>query len=316
VRVRLNVWFPLLLIPFAYWFGWQMGVVCALLLLVIVLIHEFAHIFAARLTGGDGDEILLWPLGGLAFCHPAETFRAQFLTPAAGPLANLALCIAAFPAVWSSGLGVAAFNPLALPIAELSAGHLLRDLSVLTFSLSWVLLLLNLLPAFPLDGGQMLQAVLAERLGPATARQLSVRVGFFAGLALALLGLLADVSTVVFLGFFVLIMNLQEAFRLQLEDLYGEELARSDREWGHSDDGADEEAEPPEPRLSLWQRWKRNRAAARQERELEARAAAGKRLDELLDKINRLGKDALTAEEHKFLEQMSTQMRTQHERRN
>lgn len=314
VRVRLNVWFPLVLLLFASWVGWELGLACTLLLLVSVLVHEFAHVLTARGTGVDGNEILLWPLGGLAFCQPAPTFRSHLLTPAAGPLSNLLICLATAPLLWRAGLLGPACNPTVLPISELSQEHLVRDLAALTFSLNWVLLLINLIPAFPLDGGQLLQVVLAERIGPATARQLSVRIGFFSGLILAIVGLLVDVTTMVFLGFFLVTMNLQEMFRLQLEELYGGEFGRGEGFEARSEYDAEEE-DAPEPRLSLWQQWKLNRAAARQERELEARAAAARRLDELLDKINRLGKDALTAEERTFLEQMSSQIRTQQERK-
>ena len=165
VRVRLNIWFPLLLFLFAHWVGWTLGSLCTLILLVTVIVHEFAHIFAARLTGGDGDEILLWPLGGSAFCRTAPTFRSQFLTPAAGPASNLLLCLVTFPACYQAGLVRAAFVPGVLPISDLTPGHFVRDLLILGFSLNWALVLLNLIPAFPLDGGQMLRAVLTRRIG-------------------------------------------------------------------------------------------------------------------------------------------------------
>ena len=60
--------------------------------LASLLVHEFCHVFAVRLTGGVGNEVLIWPLGGLAFVQPAGHFRSQFFTPAAGPFANLIVC--------------------------------------------------------------------------------------------------------------------------------------------------------------------------------------------------------------------------------
>lgn len=308
VRVRLNVWFPLILLLFAHWVGWQLGFVCTLALLVSVLIHEFAHILAVRLTGGDGDEILVWPLGGLAFCNPGPTFRSQFVTPAAGPISHLVICLLTLPVVLQSQLLGAALTPTILPIAELSRETLLRDILLVTFSLNWVLLLLNLIPAFPLDGGQMLQAVLTQRVGPAIARQVSVQVGFASGLALAIAGLFLDHTTIVFLGFMLVNMNVVELFRLQVEETFGGEYAASG---GSPYDDEEDDVRPP--RVSLWQRWKQQRAAARQERELEARAKAARRLDELLDKVHHLGMQSLTGEERKFLEQTSSKFRTQQE---
>ena len=72
------------------------------ILFVSLLVHEFSHILAVRLTGGVGNEILIWPLGGLALVQPAANFRSQFLTPAAGPLSNLAMCLLVAAPVWRS----------------------------------------------------------------------------------------------------------------------------------------------------------------------------------------------------------------------
>src|SRR5262245_16172012 len=64
------------------------------LLFVSVLLHEFGHCFGARSVDGDAQEVLLWPLGGLAACEVPNRPRAHFLTAAAGPAVNLLLCAA------------------------------------------------------------------------------------------------------------------------------------------------------------------------------------------------------------------------------
>src|SRR5205085_318874 len=64
-------------------------------LFVSVLLHEFGHCFGARLVDGEANEVLLWPLGGLANCDVPHTPRANFITAAAGPLVNLLLCVLA-----------------------------------------------------------------------------------------------------------------------------------------------------------------------------------------------------------------------------
>lgn len=308
VQVRVHLMLPLAVLLFAHWVGWQLGLICSGLLLLTVLVHEFAHIVAARMTDGDGDTVVLWPLGGLALCRPGPSFASQFLTPAAGPLSHVVICLATLPAVWKAGLVGAALNPTHLPIGQLGPNVAL-DLLVLLFALNWFLLLINLVPAYPLDGGQMLLAVLATRLGVHSARWLSIRVGSIAGLALAVIGLFGEMTTAVFLGFFLITANLMESFRLQLGELYGEGAGGFDIQGGHVAENTDYEL--PTPRVSLWQQWKQNRAAARRERELEARAAATRRLDELLDKIQRDGMASLTAEERRFLDQASNRYRTQ-----
>jgi Zn-dependent protease len=308
VRVRLNVWYPLVVLLFVHWVGWELGLLCSAILFVTTVIHEFAHVLTARATGGDGEEILLWPLGGLAFTQPAPTFASQFWTPAAGPLSDAALCLLTLPVVLKAGLLAESLNPAVLPIAGLG-DNLVRDILLLTFSLNWILLLLNLIPAYPLDGGQMLAAVLGQRMGRGEAKTLSVRVGWVAGVVLAFGGLLFDMSFVVFLGFFLVVMNLQEIFRLQVEEMYGEGGYGEDYSASYS--AADSDAELPGAKLSYWQRWKQGREAARRERELEERAANARRVDELLDKVHQVGMHGLTSEERRFLDRMSSQYRTQ-----
>lgn len=55
----------------------------------VVLLHEFGHCFGARAVGGDAENILLWPLGGLAYANAPMTPWAQFVTVACGPLVNV-----------------------------------------------------------------------------------------------------------------------------------------------------------------------------------------------------------------------------------
>src|SRR6266581_4406675 len=64
-------------------------------LFVSVLLHEFGHCFAARFMQGDANEILLWPLGGLANCEVPHTPRANFVVAVAGPAVNVCLCVIA-----------------------------------------------------------------------------------------------------------------------------------------------------------------------------------------------------------------------------
>src|SRR3954447_7330389 len=65
------------------------------LLFITVLLHEYGHCFGARFVDGDANEVLLWPLGGLASVEVPHTARANFITAAAGPAMNLVLCLAA-----------------------------------------------------------------------------------------------------------------------------------------------------------------------------------------------------------------------------
>ncbi|MHC4992789.1 MAG: zinc metalloprotease, partial [Planctomycetota bacterium] len=62
-------------------------------LFVVVLAHEFGHCLACRWTGGTAEDVLLWPLGGLAFCRPRRNWRAHLVTALGGPMVNVVVCL-------------------------------------------------------------------------------------------------------------------------------------------------------------------------------------------------------------------------------
>lgn len=145
-----------------------------LALFLIVAIHEFGHALACRQSGGSAREIVLWPLGGVAYVKPPPRPGATLWSIAAGPLVNLALV----PVL----LGVDAFGRVAL------AGQ--PDARQLVHALVWmngVLLVFNLLPIYPLDGGQILRSLLWFVLGRARSLAVAASVGMVGVLGLVLL---------------------------------------------------------------------------------------------------------------------------------
>src|SRR5262249_33878807 len=73
--------------------AWIDAALIVLFLFISVLFHEFGHCFAARWVNGDASEVLLWPLGGLAYVDVPNTPRANLVVAAAGPAVNLGLCV-------------------------------------------------------------------------------------------------------------------------------------------------------------------------------------------------------------------------------
>ena len=135
----------------------------------IVLLHEFGHAFACRQVGGSANRIVLWPLGGVAFVSPPQRPGAILWAIAAGPLVNVAL----IPVLYLARQYV---NASAL------AGS---DVAQLVHTLGWlnlVLLGFNMLPIYPLDGGQILQALLWFVIGRATSLLVVTIIGALAGL--------------------------------------------------------------------------------------------------------------------------------------
>ena len=145
-----------------------------LALFAIVLLHEFGHAFACRQTGGIADRIVLWPLGGIAFVDPPRRPGAVLWSIAAGPLVNVALLpILSILLLFVRARGLAAEN-----------ADLYRFVFNVGFINGW-LLVFNLLPVYPLDGGQILRAVLWFPFGEIRSLQVASVIGLVGSIVLA-----------------------------------------------------------------------------------------------------------------------------------
>jgi len=146
------------------------NVVEYLALFGIILFHEFGHSLACRQVGGKADQIVLWPLGGVAYVSPPPRPGATLWSIAAGPLVNVALAPVLTLMVVIGKAGWAEATP--------NAYALVRAVCFINYAL----LIFNLLPIYPLDGGQMVRALLWFALGRARSLMVSVFIGF-AGVA-------------------------------------------------------------------------------------------------------------------------------------
>jgi Zn-dependent protease len=146
----------------------------------IVLLHEFGHALACRQVGGQANQIVLWPLGGVAYVAPPPRPGATLWSIAAGPLVNVALAPVLIILWWlgrSLGWAEAAPNVYVFvkTVCIINAG----------------ILIFNMMPIYPLDGGQILQSLLWFVVGRARSLMMTVVVGFIGAGALILLALWA-----------------------------------------------------------------------------------------------------------------------------
>jgi len=138
-----------------------------LALFVIVMCHEYGHALACRQVGGRADQIVLWPLGGVAYVDPPPRPGATLWSIAAGPLVNVVLV----PVLMGVGM-LARAGGWARTMPDVY--HLLRSI----FFINVGLLVFNLLPVYPLDGGQILRSLLWFPLGRARSQMAAVVIGF------------------------------------------------------------------------------------------------------------------------------------------
>lgn len=155
-------------------------------LFVIVLLHEFGHAFACRSTGGRADRIVLWPLGGLAFVDPPLRASAVLWSIAAGPLVNVVL----FPILQLLAMATGRHGFIAI---SADAHRVVVDL----WAINLFVLLFNLLPFYPLDGGQIVRALLWFKIGPSRSLRAAAVLGVIGA---ALLGSYAIWQSSIWIG--------------------------------------------------------------------------------------------------------------------
>lgn len=190
--------------------GWWSAI--AFLLFCFVLLHELGHALAARNRGVVAERIVLFPLGGGAFLpeQPKQVWAEVFVY-FAGPLANILLAVIAFVVLLNRPDG----NLLIAFYLKLSGNlvvfpGLTDQLLGITLAVNLLLAVGNLLPAYPLDGGRILRALLRRPLGGRAATVVVTVLGVFIGLLLAWLGVhLAD-PLLVLGALFVVLMSVLE----------------------------------------------------------------------------------------------------------
>ncbi|MGO9083904.1 MAG: M50 family metallopeptidase [Candidatus Sulfotelmatobacter sp.] len=139
-----------------------------LALFLIVTLHEFGHALACRQVGGRANQIVLWPLGGVAYVDPPPRPGATLWSIAAGPLVNVAL--------------LPIFATAVLAARSQGWAHTMGNAYGLLLALLWIdvtLFAFNMLPIYPLDGGQILRSLLWFVLGRARSLMVTTILGFF-----------------------------------------------------------------------------------------------------------------------------------------
>jgi Zn-dependent protease len=149
--------------------GWNIAEYVALF--AIVLLHEFGHALACRSVGGKADRIVLWPLGGVAYVQPPMRPGAMLWSIVAGPLVNVALL------------------PVTLPFLLIPATSDANIFLQSVAGINLILLIFNLLPIYPLDGGKILWSLLWFVIGCGRALMTASVIGLFGAAALALFAL-------------------------------------------------------------------------------------------------------------------------------
>jgi len=186
--------------------AWE-GVVFVGLLFLCVLLHEFGHIFAARRYGVKTPEVTLWPFGGIARLERIPEKPSEELVVAlAGPAVNVVIALVLL-LVLGGNVGLEHIesidNPQTSLLAKLAAANIF-------------LVVFNLIPAFPMDGGRVLRAVLAMTMSHGQATQVAASIGQALAIGLGLLGIFGNPMLII-IAIFVFLAASGEAGTVQMK---------------------------------------------------------------------------------------------------
>jgi Zn-dependent protease/CBS domain-containing protein len=214
IDVKVHVTFFLLLLFYAMHFYGQGGLSAAVqgvfficLVFLCVLLHEFGHALAARRYGIHTPDITLLPIGGLARLErmpdkPSE----EFVVAVCGPLVNVVIAAVLLP------FASAGFDPTVLERFEPS-------LLQMVFAANVMLVLFNLIPAFPMDGGRVLRALLAMRMDYARATAIAANIGQALAFVGGLYGLLHGAPMLALIALFIFFGAQSEAAHAQMRSI-------------------------------------------------------------------------------------------------
>jgi Zn-dependent protease/CBS domain-containing protein len=177
------------------------GLIFMVLLFACVLAHEFGHIFTARAFGVATPDVTLLPIGGVARLERIpEKPSEEFLIAIAGPLVNVAIAIVLM------AFAGADLQSGSLAAVESSRVAMVDRLAAVNLFLA----LFNMIPAFPMDGGRVLRALLAIRLGHLRATEVAASIGQAVAFVLGFIGLFSN-PMLIFIAIFVYLAAASEA---------------------------------------------------------------------------------------------------------
>jgi Zn-dependent protease len=264
VRIHWSFWILPLVIAFGAWpHGWRALAFMEAAVLTVyfcVLLHEYGHALTARLFGYRTEDIIMTPLGGIArLTRMPENPGIEILIAIGGPAVNVVIAGLMF-------LPVLLFTKPSAMLEQQKVAAGWSDYFLLVFGGNVMLVLFNMLPIFPTDGGRVLRALLVTFLSRVQATQVAVLVGSVGAFGLAVIGIFSGIPQMPFIAVLLAFVAQMELWMVKRqEEMRGRFWIESHR----LDVQQADMLEPPEPgfsgyrwepRAKLWVEWRDGRA--------------------------------------------------------
>jgi Zn-dependent protease len=301
--------------------GTWSGVACLGILLASVIVHELGHVLVANRLGATVDEVVLAPLGGIGPAPAPLDPQSELVTVMAGPLANLGACFtAAFALALQGDVSlVGLMNPF-VPEGILVGSPLLVGMK-LTFWVNWILVLLNLIPAYPFDGGRAMRAtlmVLRPGMEYAQAVFFVAKVAKLTALGLLVLAWImrnSNPSYALQTWLALVVLAIFVFFSAKKEEAMAHQAPGDDAFLGYDFSAGYTSLERSGPRIGTKPaagplvRWWKRRQEQRDQRRRELESLEDNRVDEILTQLHTSGLESLTSDDRELLNRVSARYR-------
>ena len=318
VPLRLSFLMPVVAVALM----WRMqdvvfGAITSAVLLLSLLGHEIAHLLVARRNYSAPGIVVLWPLGGMSEGGSRLMFRESLFQSLAGPLVNASVAIGCGWRLQELGL----LGNLLNPFEVFSIGSqltLAENCLRVTFLVNYCLALFNLIPVRPLDAGQIASSFLNLRFVESETHDLMLRIGLVVSLFGILVGFVFDISSLVALSSFLLILHIHHVSQWTAPSEPDDSFMGYDFSEGYTSlnraEFSEGESQDEDSSFGILERWKSRRDDERAVRESEVREMDEQQLDIILEKLHTEGREALSDRELAILNRVSARLRQRNTR--
>jgi stage IV sporulation protein FB len=291
------------------------GLLASLILLASVVVHELGHGIAAWQLGGGMDLVVLGPLGGMNPPHVPHEPQREVIAALAGPLANLLMMLALTPALIVQNVDLGQILKQPLHPAGLLSGSLPLVCVKLAFWINWLLMMVNLFPAAPLDGGRALRSILWPYMTYRGATRVVANSGLVISLCLCVMcwfvyrtgdtRLLPEWAPLATLAVYLFFSSRQEARKIEEEEI-DDDLFGYDFSQGYT---SLERPSATPRRPNVLKRWLQERRDRKAQRMREIEEDEERRFDEVLIRVKDLGMNGISPEERALMHRVSARYR-------
>jgi stage IV sporulation protein FB len=316
VPLRLSFLMPVVVVALMWRVqDFLFGITAGVIVLMSLLVHELGHLLASRQVRHHPGIVVIWPLGGMNSASAPLAFRHAAAVFLSGPIVNGFIAFGLGYELYRLGELNGLLNPFGVPDLKGSRDFAHGCIRV-AFVTNYLLATFNLLiPIRPLSCGKLLTSFLNLRFVEMETHDLMLRIGLVLSLFGVFSGFVFDISSLVALSAFLLVLHIHDAMRWYQQPHHDEEdsfmgydFSEGYTSLNRNEDDIDDSSSEQET-SGILERWRSRREEEKVRREAEERMLEEQQVDIILEKLHSHGRESLSSRELNLLNRVSARLR-------